>query len=280
MRRIPFFAALLFSALIVAENVPHAFHRLFVIFSSPAPDAPFVVGGFVFLPLALLWTGWALLRKNAHAIVLFSAAASLIFLTMDYFLPYPGPIKKVFVMIDDGRKIYGARIESFRDEPLLSKQGNPIGIALSYTVSLPAAGKYLVQTHLSPASVSLRPEDAGIDPSGSALEVLWEPGSMGPDEWLTVASRTSVTRTKRVLPRFTIYQPPSREFCLISSATGLLNSPGPTKYRVELVVSGERTLMDQAAVLHFETRKSYDVREFYRSAIEERMPVCPALGIR
>jgi hypothetical protein len=127
----------------------------------------------------------------------------------------------------------------------------------------------------------LRPEDAGIDPSGSAMQVLWEPGSMGPDEWLTVASRASVTRTKRALPRFTIYRPSSRDLCLIPLAADLLkDSPGPTKYRVELVVSGERTLMDQAAVLHFETRKSYDVREFYRSAIEERMPVCPALGIR
>jgi len=249
MRRIPFFAACLFSALIVAENVPHAFHRLFVIFSSPAPDAPFVVAGFVLVPLALLWVSWALLRKSAHAIISFCAAASLIFLTMDYFLPYPGPIEKTFFMIDEGRKIYGAGLDSFSDEPLLSKRGDPIGIVLSYTVSLPAAGKYLVGTRLAPASVSLPPEDAGIDPSGSALQVLWEPGSMGPEEWLTVASRTNVQRTRRVVPRFIAYSPASRELCLFSLAGDLLkDNPGPARYRVELMVSGEHTLMDQAAI--------------------------------
>ena len=288
MRRIALFIALLFSALIVAENVPHAFHRLFVIFSSPAPGAAFIVGAFILLPLAALWASWALLRKTAHAPGSFSVAAVVIFLAMDYFLPYPGPVKKLFFMIDEGRRIYGASLESFDDAPLLSKQGSPIGVALTYTVSFPTAGKYLIATHLSPVSRPLRPEDAGIDPSGSALEVLWGPGSMGgPDEWVTVNQRTSVQRTKRVTPVFIMYGALSREPCLFSLAADpskfmepLKDDPGPTRYRVELQVSGEHTMMDQAALLHFETRKAYNVRQFYQSAIEDQMPVCPALGVR
>ena len=78
-----------------------------------------------------------------------------------------------------------------------------------------------------------------------------------------------------------MYGPSNRELCLFSLAADLLkDAPGPAKYRVELTISGERTLMEQAAVLHFETRNSYDARQFYRSAIEERMPVCPAPVIR
>jgi hypothetical protein len=187
----------------------------------------------------------------------------------------------MFFLFDEGRKISGASLESFDDEPLLSKQGHPIGIVLTYTVSLPAAGKYLIATHVSPTSRPLKPEDAGIDPAGSALEALWEAGSLGPEEWVTVSGRTSVRRTKRVIPKFIVYRPLSRELCLFPLAKDLLkDDPGPTKYRVELQVSGEQTMMDQAALLHFETRQVYNVRQFYDGAIEDQMPVCPAVGIR
>jgi hypothetical protein len=86
-----------FSILIVAENVPHAGHRLLTIFSSPPePQTSLVVGAYVFLPLALLWASWANLRKGKHPLVSFPIAACVIFLTMDYLLPYPGPVKKTF----------------------------------------------------------------------------------------------------------------------------------------------------------------------------------------
>jgi len=43
---------------------------------------------------------------------------------------------------------------------------------------------------------------------------------------------------------------------------------------VEIRVGGEQTFLDQIALLHFETRNSYDVRAFYESAIKEHMPFC------
>jgi hypothetical protein len=260
-----------FSIFIVAENVPHAGHRLLTIFSSPPePRTSLIVGAYIFLPLTLLWASWAYFRKRKHPLVSFSIAACAIFVTMDYLLPYPGPVKKTFSLIDEGRKIYEVGLENSGDEPFLTKQGNPIGISLNYTMSMPAGGKYLIQTHLSPTSRPLTPEDAGIDQTGSALEVL-----TGPDEWLTVPSRTSVRRVRNATPRFIIYDQLKGEFCLSPLAKDLMkDNPGMVNYRVEIRVGGDQTFLDQLALLHFETRNSYDVRSFYESAIKEHMPFC------
>ena len=260
-----------FSFLIVAENVPHASNRLLTIFSSPPePQTSLIVGAYVFLPLILLWTSWAFLRKRKHSLVSFPVAACAIFLTMDFLLPYPGPIKKTFLMIDEGRKIYEAGVANFSDEPFLTKQGDPIGIAFNYTMSFPAGGTYLLQTHLSPTSHPLRPEDAGIDQTGSALEVM-----TGPDEWLAVNSRTDVGRVRNAIPRFIIYDAAKNEFCLSPAAKDLMkDNPGLGNYRVEIRVGGKQTFLDQMALLHFETRHSYDVRAFYESAVKDHMPLC------
>ena len=260
-----------FSILIVAENVPHAGHRLLTIFSSPPePQTSLIVGAYVFLPLALLWASWAYLRKGKRPLVSFPIAACAIFLTMAYLLPYPGPVEKTVLMIDEGRKIYEVGLENSRDEPFLTKRGNPIGISLNYTMSMPAGGKYLIQTHLSPTSRPLTPEDAGIDQTGSALEVL-----PGPDEWLTVPSKTSVKRVRNAIPRFIMYDQSKDEFCLSPLAKDLMkDNPGLANYRVEIRVGGNQTFLDQIALLHFETRNSYDVRAFYESAVKEHMPFC------
>ena len=86
-----------FSILIVAENVPHAGHRLLTIFSAPPePQTSLIVGAYIFLPLVLLWASCAYLRKGKHPLISFPIAACAIFLTMDYLLPYPGPVKKNF----------------------------------------------------------------------------------------------------------------------------------------------------------------------------------------
>jgi hypothetical protein len=260
-----------FSILIVAENVPHAANSLLTIFSSPPePRTSLVVGAYVFLPLILLWASWAFLRKGNHSLVSFPIAACAIFLTMDFLLPYPGPIKKTFLMIDEGRKIYEVGLEHSGDEPFLTKQGNPIGIALNYTISMPAGGTYLLQTHLSPTSHPLTPEDAGIDQTGSALGVM-----TGPDEWLTVSSRTNVRRAANAIPRFIMYDAAKNELCLSPLAKDLMkDNPGLVNYRVEIRVGGKQTFLDQIAILHFETRHSYDVRAFYESAVKEQMPFC------
>jgi hypothetical protein len=260
-----------FSILIVAETVPHAANSLLTIFSSPPePRTSLVVGAYVLLPLILLWASWAFLRKTKHSLVSFPIAACAIFLTMDFLLPYPGPIKKTFLMIDEGRKIYEVGLEHSSDESFLTKQGNPIGIAFNYTLSLPAGGAYLVQTHLSPTSHPLKPEDAGIDQTGSALEVM-----TGPDEWLTVSSRTNVRRAANAIPRFIMYDASKNELCLSPLAKDLMkDNPGLVNYCVEIRVGGKQTFLDQIAILHFETGHSYDVRAFYESAVKEQMPFC------
>jgi hypothetical protein len=260
-----------FSILIVAENVPHAANSLLTIFSSPPePQTSLVVGAYVFLPLIVLWASWAFFRKGKHSLVSFPIAACAIFLTMDFLLPYPGPIKKAVLIIDEGRKIYEVGLEHSSDESFLTKQGNPIGISLNYTMSMPAGGKYLIQTHLSPNSHPLTPEDAGIDQTGSALEVM-----TGPDEW-TVSSKMNVRRAANAIPRFIMYDAAKNGFCLSPLAKDLMkDNPGLVNYRVEIRVGGKQTFLDQIAILHFETQHSYDVRAFYESAVKEQMPLCP-----
>jgi hypothetical protein len=85
----------------------------------------------------------------------------------------------------------------------------------------------------------------------------------------------SVTRSGNAIPKFIIYNASKDEFCLFRLAADLLkDNPGRTKYRVEVQVGGQQTFLDQIAVSHFETRNSYDVREFYESAVKEHMPFC------
>jgi hypothetical protein len=263
--------AFLFSILIIVENLPQAARRLIRLFAPPDRQDFLIVGVCTVLPLALLWASWAVLRKRKHASASFLTAGFLIFLAMDYFLPYPGPAKMLFFMIDEGRKIFAVALqEDSSDAPFLTKQGNPIGVSFRYTLKMPAGGTYLVQTHLSPASRTLTPEEAGIDPGGSALQV-----ATGPDEWLTAPSKMTVTRTGNAIPKFIIYNKSKDEFCLFRLAADLLkDDPGLTKYRVELQIGGQQTLLEQAALLHFDTRNSYDVRQFYDSALKEHMPFC------
>jgi hypothetical protein len=116
----------------------------------------------------------------------------------------------------------------------------------------------------------MKPEDAGVDATGSALRRVPEP-----EDWLTVHSAMSVKRVETAIPGFIIYGGPKTGFCLFSLASELLkDNPGQTRYRVHIQVSGQRTLLDQMAVLSFETRNSYDVREFYEGAVKEHMPTC------
>ena len=270
-RPLLFILALSFSILIIVENLPQAARRIIRLFAPPDRQDFLVVGAFTVLPLALLWASWAFLRKQKHARASFLTAAIVIFLAMDYFLPVPGPAKMLFFTIDEGRKIFAVALQQdSTDAPLLTKQGNPIGISFRYTLRVPAGGAYLVQTHLSPASLTLTPEEAGIDPGGSALQ-----GATGPDEWLTVPSKMTVTRTGNAIPKFIIYNKSKDEFCLFRLATDLLkDNPGLTKYRVDLQIGGPHTLLVQEAPLHFVTRNSYDVREFYESALKEHMSFC------
>lgn len=259
-----------FSILIIAENVHHAVRRELTLFAPPPePQTSLTVGTYIVLPLILLWGSWGYLRKRKHALVSFSTAACLIFIAMDYFLPDPGPVKKTFFMIEEGSKIYNVGLENFSDEPFLTKQGNPIGISLNYTLSFPAGGTYLIGISPVPASRVMKPEDAGIDTTGSALRVR------EPQDWLTVHSGMNVKRVETAIPGFIIYGGPKNGFCLFSLAAELLkDGPGLTRYLVQIQVSGQQTQLDQMAVLSFETRKAYDVREFYESAVKEHMPVC------
>jgi hypothetical protein len=151
-----------FSILIVAENVPHAAHSLLTIFSSPPePQTSLIVGAYVFLPLALLWVSWAYLRKGKRPLVSFPVAACAIFLTMDYLLAYPGPVKKTFLMIDEGRKIFEVGLENSGDAQFLTKQGNPIGISLNYTMSMPAGVCGRQISNPNPSVSHYSPIDAG-----------------------------------------------------------------------------------------------------------------------
>jgi hypothetical protein len=268
-----FFIAVLFSLLIVVENLPHAGHRLIALFAPPPePQSSLIVAAFIFIPLILLWAGCAYFRKLKYPPASFLIAALLIFLSTDYFLPYPGPVKKTFLMISEGRKISATNLENFSDEPFLTKSDHPIGIAFHYTLSFPAEGKYLVQTHLSPVSHPPAPDEAGIDSSGSALGIPFPPG---PDQWIRAPGKEKIEATAYAVPNFIMSDHLNNRFCLFSLAKDLLkDNPGLTKYRVEIRIAGEQNLLDQMALLHFETRNSYDAGAFYESAIKDHMPLC------
>jgi hypothetical protein len=263
------------SLLIVAENLPHAGHTLITLFAPPPePQSSLIVAAYIFIPLILLWASWAYFRTRRHPLASSSTMALVIFLTMDYFLPYPGPAKKTFLMVNEGRKIYATSLERVSDEPFLTNSARPIGIAIHYTLSFPTDGKYLIQTHLSPVSRPPAPDAAGIDSSGSALSIPFPPG---PDQWIMAPGKEKIEATAYAVPNFIMSDHLNNRFCLFSLAKDMIkDNPGLTKYRVEIRIGGDKTLLEQIAIRYFETQKSYDVGTFYESAIEDQMPLCVA----
>jgi hypothetical protein len=88
------------------------------------------------LPLSvLLWIGWAVVRFRGYArsVSIFSLYGALLPLAYHLAWQMPGAVERRWHAV----QLALARFEDFSDTTLLSAQGHPIGIRLSYKVTFP-----------------------------------------------------------------------------------------------------------------------------------------------
>lgn len=77
------------------------------------------------------------------------------------------------------RRVAGTRVSDVTDEPILSTSGRPIGVRLSYTVSVPKRGYFGISPSLLGSGARnerLRLESRGLTVDGSREPVQFQPG--------------------------------------------------------------------------------------------------------
>src|SRR5262245_61580645 len=117
------------------------------------------------------------------------------------------------------QQIIRAEIVSWSDEYLITERGNPIGIRLKYSMSVPAEGSYSLYPHLYPESInagvaaalSMRVHRASVDPLPDGMEnqdqlffgarAMFKPGQV-------------YNFTVDLIPNFVNYLDHKKEFCI------------------------------------------------------------------
>lgn len=262
--------------LIVIENIPHALHRFITLFSSPTPYDNFIVVVFIFAPLVLVWAGYCYFKKKnfRYREGTFLALVMVIFLVMAFFLPSDGYLRKSLFMCMEWRNISTAIIDNITDQPLLSANGNPIGIRLTYSVKFSGKDSFIEQTHFYPVSRLPTPDSVDYDTSGVAMQTF-----VPPNQWNgPIYPKDHMEKViVQAVPFFMGVDFATSQFCLSPLASKIISQstlPGRTKYKIIIPIVGKHTLLNQASLRTFETQQSYDVREFYQNALNEKIPIC------
>ena len=137
-RSSPLLIALVASVIVCAQNVPSVtgftwalIHGVGV--ESALAFAPAAIG------LALIWAGYFLITKTVsnRATSRFAAVAIGVIVLNELVLP-----ATPFRMWRNNRALKGVRVLEVRDEPLLSAQGNPIGVRISFDAVVPRTTAY------------------------------------------------------------------------------------------------------------------------------------------
>jgi len=117
------------------------------------------------------------------------------------------------------QRIIRAQVISWSDEYLMTERGNPIGIRLKYSMSVPAEGSYSLYPHLYPESIntvgasalSMRVHRATVDPL---------PDGMENQDQLFFGARATFKPgrvynfTVDLIPNFVIYTDHKKGFCI------------------------------------------------------------------
>jgi len=107
--------------------------------------ARFVAFAPVAIAFALIWIGYAVLRRRTLAFAVYA----LVLLGINEALVPGGPVKSAL----NEKALEGVELRNVRDEPLLTARGNPIGIRFHLEATVPSAGPWLISPSvLSPVS--------------------------------------------------------------------------------------------------------------------------------
>jgi len=136
--RVAFLIALIASVIVCAQNVLSLTGFTWALIHGAGVEsalafAPAAIG------LALIWSGCFFITKKVsnRATPMFAALATGVILLNEFVLPVT-PLR----MWRNNRALKGVRVLEVRDEPLLSAQGNPIGVRISFDAVVPRTTAY------------------------------------------------------------------------------------------------------------------------------------------
>ena len=140
-------------------------------------------------------------------------------------------------------RIVRAEVVKYRDEPLLSAQGNPIGVRFTYTMVFPRAGVYLPQPNLYPeritsgytGALSLRLARSTVAPLPENAD---QPNQILFSGRARYLSGVAYTFTVDLVPNFALWREDKKDYCLMTRS---YNSPG-MKERFERELNSDERL--------------------------------------
>jgi len=133
-------------------------------------------------------------------------------------------------LVEGEYKIVRAQILSWRDEPLLSEKGNPIGIRLSYSMRFPLEGSYSPSPSVYPERVShgftgalgMRVHRGSVEPApdGASPSNQWVFGGRG-----NFKAGVAYNFTVDLIPNYAAFDEKKNAFCLQTKVYGQQINP-------------------------------------------------------
>lgn len=236
--------------------------------SAPGWAGAFALG-YLVVALLLLWGGYFYFRRKNrkllfHVLAIALAAASLSIgqtWKVDYYLEL--------------RQRAETRIWDVRDEPLLSRHGNPLGIRVSYSMLFPKSDYYETDVTLGPESLSFLPAQGSFSNSIFLMRPVRTVIDPPPQK---LADGSAPLFEGGVSYHFTVDTLPA--FLRVDGGELCTTSEDDAAYKAFPQIDARLTTPYQIWIGYFFDRKfatanPYSPKTFYESALKEGAKHCP-----
>ena len=225
------------------------------------------------IALTVIWIGYRFIKKNvsSRATTSWFAALAITVVVLNEWLLPATPLRAW----RDNRSLKGVRVLAVRDEPLLSAQGNPIGVRLSFDAVVPRTSAYSIHG----AVYSMSPDTIwplGFGYSGER-RVEPAPARQAESPYDIFQKGVVYTITQDMVPVFLRYDLKTKNLCLaevrtkyISEADFLsaLAANRAAALRVGVSVNGEYNAVSMW-VAERVTSNHYDMQAIYDTIAKE-----------
>jgi hypothetical protein len=226
------------------------------------------------IALAVIWIGYWFIKKkvSSRATTPWLAALAITVIVLNEWLLPATPLRAW----RDDRSLNGVRVLAVRDELLLSAQGNPIGVRLSFDAVVPRTSAYGIYGAVYPMSPNTTIWPLGFGYSGES-RVEPAPTRQAESPYHIFQKGVVYTITHDMVPMFLRYDLKTKSLCLaevrtkyISEADFLsaLAANRATTLRVGISVNGEYN-GQSVWVAEGVTSNHYDMQAMYDTIAKE-----------
>jgi hypothetical protein len=193
----------------------------------------------------------------------------------------------MYLSVHESRVVAATRIENVRDEVLLSRKENPIGIRVRYSIRFSEDGKYDALFFLIPQGKPEGEFPLNMQTMTSSLDSVDPPLESG----YSFKGGVLYTFTLDMIPNFVVENVSRTKVCVRSadprweeyakSFKEFLGSPateGKYQFRIVISTTGEFGVGhgDLHTIANGLTKNSYNPKVFYESALKEGAEECVA----